>query len=588
VRKPLLRGRFRRHGLPRRLALLVLVGLAAPTSVVAVAALRALDALGDEILADRRGMATSLAARFDAAIEDDLATLGRVGSEPRFDPEDEDPAPEGTALHRAWLVHRRHDGALLLDATGRVLASEPLDVPVPDPDAPALRAALAANRPLAANAISTSRGPRVLLLAPLSDWRGRSGLFAAFTLRLDDDPWLALLRPVQPRPGLAATLVDAGGRSLASLPLPDGPAPARDDDVVAEAPLRAAPWRVVVRQPRAVALGALVAARRQFAWLVPVALALALAFGLGAARSITQPLAALDLAAGRIARGDLEAPVPDLGEDEVGRLGRSLDDMRGALRRSLAEVVNARDELEERVRERTAELRELYRKLKDHDEARGRLLQKVISAQEEERRRIARELHDETCQTLTALAIAIDAAAARADAAGQPRADLKALATRALDGVHALIFDLRPSVLDDLGLLSGVRWLAARHLESRGVSVRCEFVELPERLPAELETALFRVVQEALMNVARHAQAETVLIQIAPREGQLEIEIEDDGRGFAPEENAEPDASGRGLGLLGMRERVELLGGRLQVDSSPGNGTRVLARVPLPSQRVPA
>ncbi len=90
------------------------------------------------------------------------------------------------------------------------------------------------------------------------------------------------------------------------------------------------------------------------------------------------------------------------------------------------------------------------------------------------------------------------------------------------------------------------------------------------------------------MNVARHAQAEAVLIQIAPREGQLEIEIEDDGRGFAPEESAEPDASGRGLGLLGMRERVELLGGRLQVDSSPGNGTRVLARVPLASSEIPA
>lgn len=578
-----MRGRFRRHGLPRRLALLVLVGLAAPTGFVAFAALRALDALGSEILADRQGMATSFAARFDAAIEEDLATLGRVASEPRFDPEDADPAPEVTALHRAWLVRRRHDGALLLDAAGRALAWEPADAPIPDADSPALRAALAGSRPLATSAIPTSRGPRALLVSPLSDWRGRSGVFAAFTLQLDEGPWLGLLRPVKPRPGLTASLLDAQGRSLAALQPPAGPVAARPDDVVAEAPLRATPWQVVVRQPRDVALEALVAARRQFAWLVPIALALALAFGLGAARSITQPLAALDEAAGRIARGDLEAPVPDLGEDEVGRLGRSLDEMRGALRRSLAEVVQARDQLEERVRERTAELRELYRQLKEHDEARGRLLQKVISAQEEERRRMARELHDETCQTLTALVLAIDAAAARADAgAPSPRADVKALATRALDGVHALIFDLRPSVLDDLGLLPAVRWLGARHLESHGVSVRCEFVELPERLPPELETALFRVVQEALVNVARHAQAETVLIQIAPREGQLEIEIEDDGRGFAPEESAVPDSSGRGLGLLGMRERIELLGGRLQVDSSPGNGTRVLARVPLP------
>jgi HAMP domain-containing protein len=355
--------------------------------------------------------------------------------------------------------------ALLLDAPAASVGAE---APIPDADSPALRAALAGSRPLAASAIPTSRGPRALLVSPLSDWRGRSGVFAAFTFQLDDDPWLGLLRPVKPRPGLTASLLDTQGRSLAALQPPDGPV-ARPDDIVAAALLRATPCGR--RASRATSPEALVAARRQFAWLVPIALALALAFGLGAARSITQPLAALDEAAGRIARGDLEAPVPDLGEDEVGRLGRSLDEMRGALRHSLAEVVQARDQLEERVRERTAELRELYRQLKEHDEARGRLLQKVISAQEEERRRMARELHDETCQTLTALVLAIDAAAARAEAgAPSPRADVKALATRALDGVHALIFDLRPSVLDDLGLLPAVRWLGARHLESRGVT----------------------------------------------------------------------------------------------------------------------
>ncbi len=217
-------------------------------------------------------------------------------------------------------------------------------------------------------------------------------------------------------------------------------------------------------------------------------------------------------------------------------------------------------------------------------------MRKVISAQEEERKRIARELHDETSQALTALAVGLETALATLPPGGSRERleEARALAVRTLEDVHRLIFDLRPSVLDDLGLLSAIRWYADRHLAPLGIAVRCEFSGLGThaegvggRLPPQVETALFRAVQEAITNIAKHAQAETVLIQCALREGTLTIEVEDDGKGFDPSSLAGPVRAGRGLGLLGIRERVELLGGTVQIESSPGRGTRIALRVPV-------
>jgi signal transduction histidine kinase len=237
------------------------------------------------------------------------------------------------------------------------------------------------------------------------------------------------------------------------------------------------------------------------------------------------------------------------------------------------------------VQERTRELSALYAQLQQRDRLRQRLLQKLISAQEDERKRIARELHDETCQMLAALSMGVDTAlrAPGGEALAPRLAEVKTLATRALAGVHGLIFDLRPSVLDDLGLLAAIRWFVSRNLEPRGISVRCEFEPLSGRMSPEMETALFRVVQESLNNVGRHSDADSVLIQVGERNGQLEIEIEDDGRGFDPESVAQPAPGGRGLGLMGIRERVELLGGTVDIDSAPDDGTRIALRVPLPA-----
>jgi signal transduction histidine kinase len=265
-------------------------------------------------------------------------------------------------------------------------------------------------------------------------------------------------------------------------------------------------------------------------------------FAWGVARSVKRPLAELEGAAARIAAGDLTHPLPPLGDDEIGRLGRSFEAMRVALAR---------------------------------DETRKRLLRKVISAQEEERKRIARELHDETCQTITALKMKLDVTG---------DAEEQAMAGRSLDELHRIIYDLRPSILDDLGLLAAIRWMAQRNLGPQGIQVRCEFEDLPQHVPPDTEIAVFRAVQEAVSNVVRHAKAEKVLIEIAAAKGILEIDVEDDGEGFDPAEVGGPSASGRGLGILGLHERMELIGGTAKVTSSPGAGTRVSLRVPIPSE----
>jgi signal transduction histidine kinase len=389
---------------------------------------------------------------------------------------------------------------------------------------------------------------------------------------------------------LAVELLDADGRVFAA----SSGIPVAPDDVVALAPVASTSWHVRVRQPRRAAFAEEIALQRTFAILTPLFLAVAALFAWGAARSVRRPLGALTKVADRLAAGELSRPVPlpadDAShDDEIDRLARAFETMRIALARSLAEITQANETLERRVAARTRELETLYAALKDRDARRAELVRKLLSAQEDERRRIARELHDETCQTVAALAVGLDTLG-RAGSPEEARAkleDARALASRTLDGLHRVIFDLRPSVLDDIGLVSAVRWWIARHLTPAGITARLETENLEDRLPPAVEIPVFRAVQEALTNVVRHAGARTVLVQMSREAGTLSVDIEDDGRGFAPADVATPSESGQGLGLLGMRERVEILGGTLVLDSAPGSGTRVAFTVPVPEEETP-
>jgi signal transduction histidine kinase len=204
-------------------------------------------------------------------------------------------------------------------------------------------------------------------------------------------------------------------------------------------------------------------------------------------------------------------------------------------------------------------------------------LQRVVEGQELERRRLARELHDETGQALTSILLGLRAV----EDAGEPEnvkkavSDLRELVVATLQDVRRLAVQLRPKALDDFGLVPALERLTQTFTESSGIAVDLE-AQLGDRLPTEAETTLYRVVQEALTNVVKHAEASRVSILLVRRDGAATVVIEDDGRGFDPSE-----ASEQSMGLQGMRERAELHDGRLTVETSPGAGTTLVVEVPL-------
>ncbi len=225
----------------------------------------------------------------------------------------------------------------------------------------------------------------------------------------------------------------------------------------------------------------------------------------------------------------------------------------------------------------------LYEELSRKEEQRGELVRRLISAQEDERKRIARELHDDTSQILTTLLFTVDTLAeAYQPPDGEPLLDdMRALTVNALNGIHNLIFDLRPTMLDQLGLVAALRSYAHGRLAESGVEVECTERGRVRRLPWAVETALFRAVQEAINNIARHAEARHVTMTFDFSDGLVEIRIEDDGRGFDVKQIAAERDPRRGLGLMSMEERVTAVGGEFFLDSHPGRGTVVRARVPI-------
>jgi signal transduction histidine kinase len=203
-------------------------------------------------------------------------------------------------------------------------------------------------------------------------------------------------------------------------------------------------------------------------------------------------------------------------------------------------------------------------------------LRRAVAGQELERRRLARELHDETGQALTSILLGLKAIE-EAQSETQLRAagaELRELIVATLQDVRDLAVQLRPKALDDFGLEAAVERLARTISDATGIAVDVESRLGPERLPEEVETTLYRIVQEALTNIVKHAQAQNVTILLIRRDGSMTAVIEDDGRGFSPDEPVDD-----GHGILGIRERVALLDGRFTIESSPGAGTTLVAEV---------
>jgi two-component system, NarL family, sensor kinase len=210
--------------------------------------------------------------------------------------------------------------------------------------------------------------------------------------------------------------------------------------------------------------------------------------------------------------------------------------------------------------------------------------QRILRLQEAERGRLSRELHDSVGQSLTALKMQVELLARQAEkeqsGLAEPLGQLVTVAEAALQEVRQVSHMLRPQMLDDLGLVPTLQWLGRTWGKRMGLDVRVTYDGPEERVHADLETLVYRVVQEALTNAAKHSGAQAVDVELRRGPKRVTVEVRDAGRGFAGASDAPADT--RGFGIRGLRDRVQLFGGVLVVDSAEGRGTVVRAEVPLP------
>lgn len=281
-----------------------------------------------------------------------------------------------------------------------------------------------------------------------------------------------------------------------------------------------------------------------------VALGLSLVVNFALVYVALRPLSDLESAAARVSAGDLGARVPPsmLADRDMARVGTTLNT------------------LLDRLTEDRARLR--------------RLAAQVISAQDEERARVARELHDSTAQTLTAVMLQLGAATheSHSPELGETFATMRELVADALEEVRSLSHTMHPRVLDDLGLAAALEWLARQTRTQEPFDVRVVAEDDGSQIPAPVGSVLYRIAQEALRNASRHAAARHVELRVRRDADTATLEVVDDGRGFDVKSAEERRP---GMGLFSMRERVALVNGRLVVTSTPGRGTRVSATIPL-------
>ena len=608
---------FERPSLRRRIILLSASGMLTILVILGVSDFLNMRDSVNQMLRERLVLAQTVASNLEDLIRQNLMYLQDVAFSKGVNLADEDLGPEKAALHNA-LLRSIFANVFLLDSKGHLLWIEPPRPALAEAnfgDFSPVRESILTGKPIVSNLfeIRPQAKKAVFALIPIVKNGRTLGLVGG-----EVDPTGAALprviRPVKIGETGYIEIIDGNGFVLASTKSgniltesdhggflsgliktgrssvgtchschEEGITGKPKKEIMAFAPLSDIPWGIDIRQAESEALAPVESMKRRFFTFGAVLFVVALILTLGVAQSVIAPVKSLTMSARRIASGNLFEPISISGDDEIGQLGKTLDEMRIKLKNSLDEIAAWTGELERRVDERTKETFSLYEELRKKEEKRGELLRRIISAQEEERKRIARELHDEMSQTLAAMLISLEAIReASAPKLLEVKIDnARKLALRAIDSTHRMIFDLRPAILDDLGLSAAIKWYAEERLKPLGINFRYEGNLFEKRFQTQIETVLFRVAQEAITNIAKHSQAENVIINLELEDSLITLEIEDDGNGFDLESISSTKAGSRGLGLLGMKERVLLLDGKLEVQSQPGSGTRVVVTVPL-------
>ena len=562
---------------------------------------------------ERVDEARIIATSIDHILEENLTRLYDISLSDKIDLRDGSWASELDALKEAYHYSIFSDGVFLLDKLGNVLLTYPpregwsinlLGVP------PVSRV-ITDMRPVVSNIFSMepTRRKVVFTLVPLKDRNGTvigaaggiidptgyhftrilSSITAGSRTNIDLVDSLGIVIASN-RPASILTGIDhnkflsrliAERRSTVArchrCHEPDrAGAAARTEDILAFAPLNVAPWGVSLRVPRELVYAPSASLQRGFITLSMVSLVISFILALGMSKGIVKPVQQLIRATDRIARGNLTMPVRVESADEIRTLAHHFDDMRIKLAASLESIQRQNIELEQRVLERTHQLAE--KQLLNET-----LLRRLITSQEDERKRVARELHDESLQTLAAILMNIEMCRLHPDLITPEKVGvMKETVTQVINEMTKLIQNLRPTVLDDLGFEAGLAWLVDQNLRSKGISCVINMDDLhEEELLPELQITLFRIFQEATSNIARHAEAESALIHVKNDNRYFTMSIEDDGRGFDPATVFENTLTGRGLGILGMKERVAQVGGELKICSVPGQGTTLHCTVPL-------
>ena len=561
-------------------------------------------------------LASLLGKNIDYILERNITRLYDISFSGRVDLDDGEWSPERAALRTAYEYSIFSDGLFLTDLDGNVLVRYPHkdDGMINLLGNPYIYSALHSGNTVVSDIYTLEHTSRKLIfvLVPLTDINGNVVGLAGGEVNPANYLFTWVIRSLHLNDSTRVELIDSHGiiissndperiltssdheQYMGSLIDAKEPRvvrchrchtgvtgrPTREADMMSFAPLSFAPWGVTVREPEDLVFAPTTQLQKAFIIVGLIVIATAVLLSVGLSRSIVVPLIALRRASERIATGDLSERVVVTSGDEVGELAEVFESMRHKLAVSLEHIHRHTEELEERVEKRTMELNRRKQQL-------SFLVEEGMRTQEDERMRIARELHDETGQALAALGMSLEVAAlalAEGNLGPNQVMELRSNVGALMDGINRLIHDLRPPMLDELGLEAAIRWLLRRHLEERDIkyTLKVEGLDGTE-MDHRTELGFFRLVQEAVINITKHSKADMVRMDLACKDGLMRGEVSDDGVGFDLEEMNRMRESGseHGFGILGMVERVTNMDGEIEITTAPGKGTRILIRIPL-------